>query len=316
MTDDSYAMVERELGERPARVEPIEEGLKHDSYRVNCGGERYVLQVARGGEGVEALRRGLFWYVAFRNSGVPVPGVVTDSVQTLDGTAYILVEHLPGETAERDVCPERVRDAGRYLARIHDFETFDRAGRLRFDGGTSVVEAFEAGSLKRWVQQRVERRAEILRDRGLETVGQEVERVFNRVGSDLPEEFEAVLCHNDYSADNVLFRDGAVTGVLDFDYAYAGHRHRDLAKAANGFWMHDPAAGWDVRAVFYEGYREETELDDSFERLEPLYRAETHAGTVASLLEMGELSESERGFYAGTIRDALERVDANAGSPQ
>lgn len=312
MTDDIDTLVERELGERPERVTEIEEGLQHDTYRIHCDAGTYILHVAEADEEVvDALRQGLYWYVALQDSAVPVPGVVTETVRKHDGRHYVLVEKLPGETAERDIDPERVHNAGRYLAKIHGFLTFERAGWIRFDDGDPVVEAFEAGSPRRWLMERLDERVRILRGKELETVGKDVERVFDRVGEHLPDTFQPVLCHSDYSADNVLFEEGTVTGILDFDYAYAGHDHRDIVKSANGFWMHDPTANWDVRSTFYEGYREETELDRSFERNEPLYRAETHAGTVAALLDMGELSDSEQEFYAGTIRDALERISAS-----
>lgn len=311
MDDEIVSIVERELGEPPVRVAPVDEGLRHETYELGCDGEEYVLQVASDGdeEQVDALERGLNWYVTLQDSEIPVPGVVTEEVREFDGRAYVLVEKLPGKTGERDVSPEKTRDAGRYLAKIHDARSFDTAGRLRFDDREPSVHEFRAGGLKRWIQRRIERRSRVLRDAGLETVGKEVGGLSDQLDRDLPDEFQPVLCHNDYSPDNVLFQDGEVTGILDFDRAYSGHDQRDLVKAANGFWMHDPCSDWDVRATFYEGYREVNALDSSFERNEPLYRAETHAGTIAALLEMGHLSEYEKEFYSETILEAVERVE-------
>lgn len=312
MHDEIASITESELGETPVNVARVDQGLLHETYEIRCDSGEYVLQFSSDADEdqTDALRRGLNCYVALQRSEIPVPSVVTEDIAEFDGRAYSLVEKLPGETGERDISPERARNAGRYLAAIHGAERFDTAGWIRFENQRPSVREFEEGGLQQWILRTVRETSRTLRDGGLETAGNEVEHVFDQFGGDLPDAFQPVLCHNDYSPDNVLFRDGDVTGILDFDRAHASHSHRDLAKAANAFWMHDPCSDWDVRASFYEGYRSVTELDDAFERNEPLYRAETLAGTVAGLLALDELSEYEREFYAGRILEALERVEA------
>lgn len=311
MDDEIVSIAERELEQTPSRVSRVEEGLLHETYELDCDGGEYILQFSSVGDDdqEDALRRGLNCYVALQHSEIPVPGVLTETVNEFEGRPYTLVEKLPGETAERDVSPEKVLDAGRYLARIHDVRSFDKAGWIRSEDQELSVREFQEGGLKEWIQRTVENRSRILQGGGLETAGKEVARVFDQRGEALPDEFQPVLCHNDYSPDNVLFRDGEVTGILDFDRAVSSHNQRDLAKAANCFWMHDPCSDWDIRATLYEGYREVNELERSFERNEPLYRAETHAWTIASLLEMGELSEYEKEFYAETILEAVGRIE-------
>ena len=309
--DVIVSIVERELAATPSRVARIDEGVLHETYAIGCDEGEYVLQFSSDAdeEREDSLGRGLRWYVALADSEIPVPGVVTETLRSFDGREYSLVERLPGETGERDISPERVRNAGRYLAKIHEFRSFETAGWIRFDDRGASVEAFGEGGPKPWILRRVSDSARMLRDGGLGEPGSELADAFERASADLPATFRPVLCHDDYSPDNVLFRGGAVTGVLDFDRAYAGHGQRDLAKAANCFWMHDPCADWDVRAALYEGYRDATELDDSFERTEPIYRAETLAEIVAGMLELDELSAYERAFYAERLLEAVERVD-------
>lgn len=151
----------------------------------------------------------------------------------------------------------------------------------------------------------VRKDSDVLKENGLVTVENEVERVFNQVEADLPDDFQPVLCHNDFTPDNISFQDSEDLGILDFDHTCSRHNQRDLVKAANGFWMHDPCGDWDVRATFYEGYRDVNELDRSFERNEPLYRVETLADTVVGLLTMDELSEYETEFYSEKILEQL-----------
>lgn len=316
MHDEIVSIAKRELGEPPFEVTAVEEGLLHETYVLDCDGSEYVLQFASDADDdrEDALRRGLNCYVVLRDSEVPVPAVVTEEVKEFDGRRYALVEKLSGETGERDVSPRRVRNAGRHLAKIHDATEFDSAGWIRFEDRSPSVREFRDGGLKQRILRSVADSTSVLRDGGLETAGKAVERVFDRTDEFLPDElppddFRPVLCHDDYSPDNVLFRGDEVTGIVDFDRAYAGHDHRDLVKAANCFWMHDPCSDWDVRAAFYDGYREVNELDRAFKRHEPLYRLETLAGIVAGLLDIDELSDYEREFYAARILDAVERVE-------
>lgn len=309
--DDVAAIVEAELGSAPERVERVEEGLLHETYLVDCGGDEYVLQFGSDREDGrrDSLRRGHFWYVALADSPVPVPDVVTETPRTREGRTYTLVERLPGETGHLDLSPERTRDAGRSLARVHDAWRFDRSGWIRIEDGRPSVDPFEAGSLTGRIRHAVGENARTLRDEGLERAGDAVESLFDRVGAALPEVFRPVLCHDDFSPDNVLYEGDEVTGIVDFDRAYAGHHQRDLVAAGNAFWMHDPGADWDVRATLYEGYREVRPLGRSFERNEPRYRVETLAETVAGCLELDVFSGDEREFYDERIVEAVERAE-------
>lgn len=303
------AIVERELGEPPEWVEEVALGLLHETYVVRSGGAAYVLQFSSDADDdrEDSLERGLGCYVLLGDSGIPVPDAVTDTVREFDGREYALVERLPGETGERNVLPEKTRNAGRCLARIHGFGSFDTAGLVRFEDGEPVVEAHSNGLSER-MRTRVEEAAETFEEAGLERVGRKLRRVGGWADR-LSDGFDPVLCHGDYSPDNVLFEDGEVTGILDFDRAWVGRDHRDLVHAANAFWMHDPNANWDVRTAFYEGYQDVRDTGDAFERNEPLYRVVTLADTVSGMLELGELSAYEREFYDERLLEAVARLE-------
>jgi len=315
MDERVAAIARRELGEGTVVSGQIEAGLIHETYEVSVDGTDYVLQLAGDGQ-TDVLRRGLRCYGLVAGTALPVPDLVTGSVREYEGRAYTVVEKLPGTTAERDVSPERVRNAGRCLAEIHDAVRFDHPGWLRFDDGVTAagsgddvtIEEFDEGSLNEWRHRKVQDNAGYLQAGGLERAGRAVERLFESRAFESSDRGAVVLCHNDFSPDNLLFRDDELTGVLDFDHSYAGYRSRDVVKAANGNWMHDPTADWDVRETFYDGYRDIAALPDAFHAAEPLSRVETLAVSVGGMARMGELSGFEQEFYEERLLAAIERV--------
>jgi Ser/Thr protein kinase RdoA (MazF antagonist) len=316
MDEDVAAIVARELGGPPDAVERVAEGLLQETYLVEQDGAGFVLQFAGGEEGDEdALRRGLHCYRLLADEPVPVPDAVTGAVRSFDGRRYTLVERLPGSSIKDDPSPERARVAGSRLAAIHDAASFGTAGWLRFDDAASDVPTpgvlpFPEGSQRARIGAEVDDAIERFRARCLDDADAAAERFHDRFLDDLPRAFEPVLCHGDYSPDNLLFDGDELTGVVDFDRAVAGHAWRDLAHAATAFWMHDPTAEWDVRGCVYDGYREARSLD-GFERVEPVYRVTTLVRVVGGMLALDELSDYERQFYDRHVARTVEEATAD-----
>lgn len=306
MKDKIKEVVKKHLGSKPSSIEKTEEGLVHETYSFTAGGEDYIIQFAGDDhEHHDSLDHCLKMYELLANT-VPVPEAVTGEVQEIDGEKYIIVEKIEGKTAEQDINPEKVRTAGKYLAKIHDFTELEKPGWIVFENGLEVEE-FEDGGLKQYKLRKIGEKLETLRDAGFEELADRLEEFFEENEAVFPEEFTPVICHDDYTPDNVLYSGDKLTGVIDFDFAYAGHAERNLVKAANSFWMHDPGADWDIRETFYNGYREERPVSEDFDRLEPFYRVETLVQLIAGLIGIGELSEEEIEFYKGEILGELEK---------
>lgn len=303
------SVLKSELGETAVFAGQIEDGLIHETYEIRFQETSYVLQVAVGNEKHEdALARGLSCYRFLQDTEIPVPEAVTDEVKEVDGRKYVLVEKLPGSSGELDISPGRVHNAGRYLAMIHDVRWFEKAGRIQFSEQELSTREFQEGSLGQWRYKKIQDSVDLMQAAGLEVVGKRVERLFSRELFGRQDGFQAVLCHNDYTPDNVLFRDNEVTGVVDFDRAHAGDRYRDIVKAANGFWMHNPCADWNIREAFYTGYQDVIELSRTFDENEPQYRVETLTNTVGGMLELDEFSNYEKEFYSKRLLKAIDRI--------
>lgn len=281
-------VVRSALGRPPDAVAAVDEGLDHDTYRVDAGGA-YVLQIA-GPDADAPLERGVACYRLLAETAVPVPRVVAEGV--VDGRPYALVERLPGETPVGGAPDPVVRSAGRTLAWLHGVRAFDTPGPLSVaDGeptsGERSPDPDDVGAL---------------RAAGMDAAADALAALAPPV--DRP---PYVLCHGDFSPDNVLARGDEVTGVVDFDYAHAGDAARDLALAATAFWVHDPTADRPVRGTLYDGYRAVRPVD-GFDAREPRLRAATLGAVVAGLERRDELDARERGFYDDAVAAAVERV--------
>ncbi|HLJ54704.1 MAG TPA: phosphotransferase [Chthonomonadaceae bacterium] len=159
-------------------------------------------------------------------TGLPVPRLLEGPIEA-DGSVWSLCSHLRG-APQADNGPAEQRERGRLLARFH----------------ATSSELPDLGSRKGW-----RRCEEILADPELDATLLAYERT-------APEEARAVrwhldsarehvdldslamqpshLVHGDFAAWNLLFEDGALSGILDFELARSDHLEADFALAWRG----------------------------------------------------------------------------------
>lgn len=277
-------------------ISEISEGLKHETYQATVDGKDYIIQFSSDKYDDHASLKHCLNMYELLSDTVKVPHAVTKQVQEINGQKYTIVEKLDGQSGEKNISPEKTRKAGKELAKIHNYTTLEKEGWIEFtEKGLEVVE-FEEGSLKQHYLTELEEKLEILREEGLEELADKVQKFIEERKEVWPEEFDAVICHDDFTPDNTIYLDGEVNGIIDMDYAFSGLDTRNIVKAANSFWMHDPGKEW-PREKFYEGYEEVRPLPDNFQEMEELFRVETLIQLVASLIDMGVLTEDQIEFY-------------------
>ncbi len=201
MKDKIKSAIFNEFGREPGKVEKAAEGLKHETYFVEVDGEEYVLQfLGEEREDHNALSHCLDCYRLLEDV-VPVPSIVTPEPRKVEGHEYTVVEKLPGGNAELEITPEKVFNAGRTLARIHDYMEFEEAGWISFEDEVTVY-PFEEGSLKRKIISDLEEKTEVYRKEGMKEVAAVVQKFIDSKIGGLPEKFVPVICHDDFSPDN------------------------------------------------------------------------------------------------------------------
>jgi aminoglycoside phosphotransferase (APT) family kinase protein len=214
--------LERELKRPVSRVEIIPEGHSGFTYWVDFGGgERAVLRLPPPGARIagpaDIPRQGRIMK-ALSEAGLPVPHILAmNDGPVVGGRPYVLMEQIDGDRIEKVVgtVPDRqlAASAVEVLKAIHALAP-DRTGI-----GHEDPQPLEA-ELMRWAWL-MERAPEELTSRAPVLGGALAER--------RPEPRYPTLVHGDYHYGNMLFRDGQVVGVLDWEIAQLGQPLLDLA---------------------------------------------------------------------------------------
>lgn len=198
---------------------------------------------------------------------LPVPEVLAEA----DGA--VLLEFLPGTHRSNrfwrphDLAAVELDSAGKTLARLHRALPRDDTGPAVPAGPgrtLAVQEEGWPGFLHRTASTHLDQLADLDDYRFadlLPALRDAVEDHVARAAAPDP-----ALLHRDFRPANLLFRDGAVAGVVDWERAVAGDPLYDLVKAEMNFAAQFPAAErerrWDAFLRGYRGVRPVPEAPD------------------------------------------------------
>jgi aminoglycoside phosphotransferase (APT) family kinase protein len=310
--DAVTADLERHLGRRVLRLEPMSEGHSGLTYRVNLDGEQGILRLPPAGVRIagpaDVGRQGRIM-ASLHDAGVPVPAIIGMADEpVIDGRPFVLMEAVAGERIEKVVgkVPQAriARSAVDVLTQIHAVP-LQRSGIGDEEPKTLVQEVEHWSWLLERAPQELTGWAPALARRLLEKA---------------PAERPPVLVHGDFHYGNLLFDQSRVTAVLDWEIAQTGQPLIDLgclllvsaaAQSADPeIAISVPGAGgldvspdlltraygdvspeevdWYVAFNFYKlaailGYN--LMLHRRGKRHDPIY--ETRSGTVAKFIEEG-----------------------------
>jgi aminoglycoside phosphotransferase (APT) family kinase protein len=247
-------------------------------------------------------------YERLHVAGVPAPKVVALVVsKSIIPYHYIILTKIEGRPLIDDWTEfsesqrrEAGETAGRYLAMMHDI-TFDGFGDLL---------RLPADSLPNWyahVDQFFERY-------GASVVARQIldEAVYRRMRGCIDQmrpTLEALpvgrLVHSDYQFENLLHRDGVITGIIDFEWALSG----------DPIWDFKLEEQWDSdcpgsTAYIYAGYTSLRRLADDHVLRMALYKVLFHLDSVD--MYAGDSTVQEQFDYCfSEIMRTLAVLEAN-----
>lgn len=237
-----------------ASAKGIAEGVSNSNWLVDTSAGRFILTRYEARTDPADLPYFLALLDHLAAAGAPVPRTIHtrdgDSLRSLAGRPAALIEFLPGLSLD-EPGPDQLASVGAALAQIHraaeDFP-MDRANGLGRDAVGAMLDALDVTALARI-------------DPALPGAI-EGERAW--LSAQPPHELPGGTIHADLFPDNVLFRDGAVSGLIDFYFACTDRLALDIA-TTHAAWCFDPSG-----ATFHEarsaallaGYRSHRTISD------------------------------------------------------
>ncbi|MFT4307938.1 MAG: phosphotransferase family protein [Candidatus Woesearchaeota archaeon] len=290
LTDEDVRRIVRSYDETISIEEyrPLTSGNMNLLFEVVTDRGTLVLKLVREGY---TLGKDLVVYSMLEERGVPVPRVLfVDRSKRIVSFEYYLMEKLPGRMLRFTPLSDSQREGlyrvlGSTLARIHSIR-LPAFGWLLEEGVSRRKDRF-VEPLSNWRDTFVEWYDTIKRDLGTcenasygsldkDSFLELTARIDRIVGdhAHLLEDAEPVLLHNDYTLRNVLVMDDPwrVTGVLDVEFARAGHNELELAGLDHFLCDPDDILAYSEQAhAFLKVYTSIQPLSDRFEVRRPLY---------------------------------------------
>jgi aminoglycoside phosphotransferase (APT) family kinase protein len=211
----------RAIAEPVLEVRPIPEGHSGFTYWVQLQGRRAVLRLPPPGARIagpaDIPRQGRIMQ-ALHAQGLPVPAILAMTDEpAVDGRPFVLMEAMPGERIELAATTVSdplllARSAIQVLRELQAVPLQDSG--IPHDPPMSL-----AGELSRWSW---------LMDRAPEELTGQASALRDRLAAAIPADKPVVMVHGDYHFGNMLFSDGRVSAVLDWEIAELGHPLLDL----------------------------------------------------------------------------------------
>lgn len=241
--DTLAAALAARLGADVADLRRLPGGASRETWSFTAGGRPLVLRRDPADSiDAAAMAREAALLASAAQAGVPVPRLVGHG-DALDGTPYLIMERLDGETIPRRLLrderfaatrPRLARELGGILARLHTMSPV--AGLPDDDPLTVLTTWYETFSEPR---PAVEVALRWLEDHRPPASGRQT------------------VVHGDFRNGNLMITPAGVTGVLDWELAHLGDPAEDLGWLCVKAWRFGsphPAGGFGRRDDLLAGY--------------------------------------------------------------
>ncbi|UCH98568.1 MAG: aminoglycoside phosphotransferase family protein [Candidatus Aminicenantes bacterium] len=198
-------------GREIVSVQLLAGGKSNTNYKIKLDdGNTYVLRLySRTQPGIECYVMGL------------VEGLVPTPTELYRGDRFSVFSFLPGRPLEE--VPEFSKKAAKALARIASV-SFASPGKLNADG---TITPWPFAGLKGFISRM------IADERVCHWIGNEritrIKTVLEKEAVPIAElDAQSQLVHGDFNPGNILIHDGEVSGVLDWEFSFAGTPYIDI----------------------------------------------------------------------------------------
>lgn len=240
--------------EKSIRISEIEKSFVNPVYEFKLSNnESYILKVNNPEWPTKQTRELKAMVIAEKNTTIPLPQVIADQLTTdTHPFSYLIFEKLPGndlrDIVEQNLITKKeflsiVRKVGFHLGELHSI-TFDHFGDFcvkqennskkssnyfwgkQFTNWADCFKAFCYDMLN-WVDRT-----------SFPNYRKPLEWKINELSEKIEEPNEkGCFVHSDIQPTNILIKNGRITGIIDFEWSYAGSPSFDFHLTKAGFYF-------------------------------------------------------------------------------
>jgi|GEM_PF-615552 len=232
-------------------VIPISEGCRTTNYIVdtNRPGKKYILKIFFAKE--QNYKKEIKLLTKLKEDNLVNVSTVYEvgNHEIIENREYAIYEYMEGKTIGKAISEgyildnNFIKDVARFLARIHNHK-FEKAGFL--DENLEVVD--ELPPLALWYEK-------FMGSKARERLGKElIHKIIHIVSKNKKKlsklDNDIRLVHGDFQGTNILIKDGKLCGVIDWEFAMAGHPLADIGQ----FFRYEEYFNEEMIKVFEEEY--------------------------------------------------------------
>jgi len=242
------------------KVKKLSEGHINQMYEINS---KYIFRIFN--EEWKAAKEE-FVYKLMTEVGIPVPDInVVDTSKKIIGKCFSIMSKIGGmriDAAYRKYRDKKIwEQAGELLARIHKVK-LEKFGWIV---GRNVNPAFDTWQDFVWydINQKL-KNMKMLKE--INSLRKKIEAFLNTYGYLLDVPNKSSLVHKDYHSSHILVDKNKITGIIDVEWAIAGHKENDFVKLEQ--WVFPKL---NIRNEFFEGYLKFGSVSDDYKDRMQLY---------------------------------------------
>jgi len=266
------------------KIKKLKKGMINENYEISIKNpkKKLVLRIYPKDEW-KAKKEEFLYNLISRKTDVPVPKVhMADISKKILPKAFILYSKIEGENL--DIYYKKTKDtkvmakAGEIIAKIHSIK-FPSYGWIM---GKKIEPRFSRWSdfMSYDIDEKLSKLSKI--KKFPKDMIYRIIDYFIENKNLLNIKKEPCLLHKDYHFSHIFVKDGRISGIIDMEWAIAGHSELDLAKSKWFMFEKFP----EIANQFLDGYKRYGDISIKFGKREKMYRCILLVGLIGLSYEI------------------------------
>ncbi len=236
---------------RLTNVKRFSKGVINQTYRFKVDGKELVLRIYPK-DFWKAEKEKYLYGLIKKKTDVLVPDVIAS------GKNFILMTMISGKELSLGN-KNMIRKAGEALAKIHSIKfpyygwIIGKQIKPKFRKWSDFLDYDISLKFKRIPNKTIKKKITAIIDD-------------NRHLLDIKS--KPCLLHKDYHPSHIIVKDEKINGVVDIEWAIAGHNELDIAKSCSWMFAKKP----ELEGIFLDGYRKYGQLSKEFDSRKKFYK--------------------------------------------